>query len=140
MRVTRSIRPQRQDSNERCKRLVEGIRGVAADVPEGYAGVDDRQPGFVLVVFHPAPDVLPLERLVAFAEAQLFGRESCGEGSYFAEWGEEEESGGVQVEDGWVLQAGGFSYCAVCGPMENVKAVAGAVAPFGVGGDSWQPD
>lgn len=34
------------------------------------------------------------------------------------------------MEDGWVLEAGGFGYGAVGGPVEDVEAVACAVAPF----------
>jgi hypothetical protein len=109
-------------------------------MPEGDACVDEGEAGFVLVVFCPAPDILPLEGLVALAPAQLPICEGCGKRADLAKGSEEDESGSMEVQHGWVLQAGCFGDGAVGGPVEDVQAVAGAVAPFGVGGDAGEPD
>jgi hypothetical protein len=41
MRMTGSVRPQRQHSDESRNGLVESVRRVATDMPEGDAGVND---------------------------------------------------------------------------------------------------
>lgn len=113
---------------------------VPPDMPEGNSCMDEGETGFVLVVFRPAPDILPFECLVALAPAELPLCEGCSERADLAEGSEEDEAGSVEVEHGWMLQARCFGDCAVGRPVEDVQAVARAVAPFGVGGDSREPD
>lgn len=43
---------------------MEGIRGIATDVPQNGTGVDQCQSSFVLVMLDPAPDVVPLDGLL----------------------------------------------------------------------------
>ena len=84
--VTRTVSPEGENREERSDRFMKCVRGVPSDVPEGHSSMNDRQASLVLIMFDPAPDILPLNGLMSFAPFQLIRHERRRKRPNFPEW------------------------------------------------------
>jgi hypothetical protein len=101
-------------------------------MPEGYSSMNDGQSSFVLIMFDPAPDVLPFNSLMSLAPSQVVRNKRCCKRANFPEGCKQNKSSNMEMQNGGMFQSGGFGDGTISGPVEDIQAITGTVPPFGV--------